>query len=65
MNQKNEKNDQINKEGARRYNEGVRENKDESREQARDAARALDSPEGKELRRAEREGKAAAKQPRR
>lgn len=59
--------DEINKEGARRYAEGVRENSrgGKSRAQAREAARALDGPEGDELRRAERAGKAAKQQPRR
>ncbi len=54
--------DGINREGARRYDEGVREHARSGAPQreAKDAARALDGPEGDELRDAEREGKAAA-----
>jgi hypothetical protein len=67
MNRERNKGDRINKEGARRCQEGVREHarSGASRDEAREAARALDSPEGGELRRAERAGKAAAKLPRR
>jgi len=54
-------NDQINREGARRYDDGVRANVPASDRQAREAARALDGPEGDALRKAEREGKAPAK----
>jgi hypothetical protein len=54
--------DGINREGARRYDEGVREHARSGAPQheAKDAARALDGPEGDELRDAEREGKAGA-----
>jgi hypothetical protein len=54
--------DGINREGARRYDQGVREHARSGapEREARDAARALDGPEGEELRDAEREGKAAA-----
>jgi hypothetical protein len=54
--------DQINREGARRYAEGAKANarSGASEQQAREAAKALDGPEGDELRDAEREGKAAA-----
>lgn len=57
------KSDEINREGARRYGEGVRENAraGKSDEQARDAAEALDGPEGESLRAAERAGKARAR----
>jgi hypothetical protein len=60
--QPQEKQDHINAEGARRYGKGARQNArtGASDQQARDAARALDGPEGDELRDAEREGKAAA-----
>lgn len=56
-------NDEINREGARRYGEGVRENarSGKSDQQAREAAKALDGPEGQVLRDAERKGKAAAR----
>ena len=55
--------DQINSEGARRYAEGAKANarSGASDAQAHEAAKALDGPEGKELRRAEQVGKAAAK----
>lgn len=58
-------NDEINSEGARRYGEGVRDNarSGKSDQQARDAAKALDGPEGQALRDAERKGKAAARRP--
>jgi hypothetical protein len=64
---KETENDKINRAGARRYDEGVRDNAGSgaSAEQARAAERALDGPEGDELRRAEREGKRAAKHERR
>lgn len=54
--------DGINREGARRYDEAVRDHARSGApaREARDAARALDGPEGDELRDAEREGKAAA-----
>lgn len=54
--------DGINREGARRYDQGVREHARSGapEREARDAARALDGPEGEELRDAEREGKAGA-----
>lgn len=54
--------DGINREGARRYDQGVREHARTGapEREARDAARALDGEEGDELRDAEREGKAAA-----
>lgn len=54
--------DGINREGARRYDEGVREHAQSGtvEREARDAARALDGPEGEKLRDAEREGRAAA-----
>jgi len=57
------KGDEINREGARRYGEGVRANAraGKSEEQARDAAEALDGPEGESLRAAERAGKARAR----
>lgn len=65
MGQRDRRNDdQINKEGARRYGEGVRQNAPASDQQAKDAAKALDGPEGQSLRRAKRAGKAAAKLPR-
>jgi len=56
-------NDEINREGARRYGDGVRENarSGKSEEQARDAAEALDGPEGEKLREAERAGKERAR----
>lgn len=68
MNQqkKSQKNDQpkdeINREGARRYDAGVRENarSGQSEQQAREAERALDGPEGAKLREAEKKGKAPA-----
>lgn len=54
--------DGINREGARRYDEGVREHARSGApdREARDAARALDGPEGEDLRDAERAGKAGA-----
>jgi hypothetical protein len=54
--------DGINREGARRYDQGVREHARSGapEREAREAARALDGPQGDELRDAEREGKAAA-----
>jgi hypothetical protein len=54
--------DGINRAGARRYDEGVREHARSGapEREARAAERALDGPEGDELREAEREGKAAA-----
>lgn len=54
--------DGINREGARRYDEGVREHARSGapEREAKDAARALDGPEGDRLRDAERAGKAAA-----
>lgn len=66
MARENKVEDGINREGARRYDEGVRENarSGASDRQAREAARAIDGPEGEELRDAEREGKAAAHKPR-
>ncbi len=59
--------DGINREGARRYDQGVREHARAGApdREARDAARALDGPEGEELRDAEREGKAGAHKQRR
>ena len=58
--------DGINREGARRYDQGVREHARSGapEREARDAARALDGPEGDDLRDAEREGKAGAHKPR-
>lgn len=55
--------DEINREGARRYGEGVRENAraGNSDEQAHEAAEALDGPEGEALRQAENAGKARAR----
>lgn len=56
------KGDGINREGARRYDDAVRDHARSGapEREARDAARALDGPEGDALRDAEREGKAAA-----
>ena len=64
---KEKEKDQINRAGARRYDEGVRDNarSGASAQQARDAERALDGPAGDELRKAEREGKQAARHERR
>lgn len=61
-NERRETGDGINREGARRYDEGAREHARSGsvEREARDAARALDGPEGEELRDAEREGRAAA-----
>jgi len=55
--------DEINREGARRYGAGVRANAraGKSDEQARDAAEALDGPEGDALRQAENAAKARAR----
>lgn len=55
--------DEINREGARRYGDGVRQNAraGKSEAQARDAADALDGPEGDALRAAERAGKDRAR----
>jgi hypothetical protein len=64
--QKNEQSkDGINREGARRYDEGVRSNAGASEQQAREAERALDGPEGEKLRQAEQKGKDAARHERR
>lgn len=54
--------DGINREGARRYDQGVREHARSGapEREAREAERALDGEEGDALRDAEREGKAAA-----
>lgn len=61
-NERKDSGDGINREGARRYDEGAREHARSGsvEREARDAARALDGPEGEELRDAEREGRAAA-----
>jgi hypothetical protein len=66
--QKNEESkDGINREGARRYDEGVRSNarSGASERQAREAERAIEGPEGDELREAEQKGKDAARHERR
>jgi hypothetical protein len=59
--------DGINREGARRYDEGVRNNarSGASERQAREAERAIDGPEGAKLREAEQQGKDAARHERR
>lgn len=54
--------DGINREGARRYDDAVRDHARSGapEREAREAAEALDGAEGESLRDAEREGKAAA-----
>ncbi|MBY0278361.1 hypothetical protein K2Z84_23780 [Candidatus Binatia bacterium] len=56
------KGDGINREGARRYDEAVRDHARSGapEREAREAAKALDGAEGEALRDAERQGKAAA-----
>jgi len=65
MNQqkKDQPKDEINREGARRYDAGVRANVSSggSEQQAREAERAIDGPEGAKLREAEKKGKAPAR----
>jgi hypothetical protein len=59
--------DEINREGARRYDEGVRKNarSGASERQAREAERALEGAEGDKMREAERVGKDATRHERR
>jgi len=59
---KDQPKDEINREGARRYDAGVRANvrSGGSEQQAREAERAIDGPEGAKLREAEKKGKAPA-----
>ena len=59
---KDQPKDEINREGARRYDAGVRANAGRSEQQAREAERAIDGPEGAKLREAEKKGKAPARQ---